>query len=63
MIFASTLELCEVSIFFNDRLLRGNRAIKIDSNSLDAFDSPNFPPLATVGATIAADRARWPTPR
>lgn len=61
-IFAAQLELCEVAIFFNDRLLRGNRAIKIDSNSLDAFDSPNFPPLATVGATIAADRARWRPP-
>ena len=61
-IFAAQLELCEVAIFFNDRLLRGNRAIKMDSNSLAAFDSPNFPPLATVGAAIAADRARWRPP-
>ena len=50
--FAAQLELCEVAIFFDDRLLRGNRASKVDSAALTAFDSPNFPPLATVGATI-----------
>ena len=62
VIFASTLELCEVSIFFNDRLLRGNRAHKIDSNGLDAFESPNFPALATVGARVATARANWIEP-
>lgn len=62
IIFAAQLELCECAIFFNDRLLRGNRAVKVDSNSLNAFDSPNFPPLATVGATINAERGRWRLP-
>ena len=62
MVFAAQLELCEVAIFFNDRLLRGNRAVKIDSNSLAAFDSPNFPPLATVGASVVANRASWRAP-
>jgi len=62
MVFAAQLELCEVAIFFNDRLLRGNRATKVDSNGLDAFDSPNFPPLATVGARISSDRALWRRP-
>lgn len=61
-IFAAQLELCEVAIFFNDRLLRGNRAVKVDSNSLDAFDSPNFPPLATVGARVSTDRVAWRAP-
>ena len=62
MVFAAQLELCEVAIFFDDRLLRGNRAHKIDSSSLSAFDSPNFPPLATVGATIDAERTAWRAP-
>ena len=62
VIFASTLELCEVSIFFNDRLLRGNRAVKLDSAGLSAFDSPNFPPLATVGTSISAARHLWRPP-
>ena len=60
--FAAQLELCEVAIFFNDKLLRGNRAIKIDSNGLSAFDSPNFPPLATVGASISIERSVWKAP-
>jgi L-asparaginase len=62
VVFAAQLELCEVAIFFNDRLLRGNRASKVDSNGLDAFDTPNFPPLATVGARISSDRAIWRRP-
>ena len=60
VIFASTLELCEVSSFFNDRLLRGNRAIKIDADGRAAFDSPYFPALATIGARIdTAGRFLW----
>ena len=34
----------------------------MDSNGLDAFDSPNFPPLATVGARISTDRVNWHPP-
>ena len=45
-------------IFFNSVLLRGNRAIKVDSQGLAAFDSPNLPPLATVGATVVPYGAR-----
>ncbi len=35
----------EVCIFFHDRLLRGNRASKVNSAGLLAFDSPNLEPL------------------
>lgn len=59
LMFASQLELCEVAIFFNDRLLRGNRAIKCDSSGLAAFDTPNLAPLATIGATVATSRHLW----
>ncbi len=52
IIFATTSEFPEVCICFNDKLLRANRAIKINSVGLDAFDSPNFPPLATLGAFV-----------
>ena len=62
MVFAAQLELCEVAIFFDDRLIRGNRASKVDSSALTAFESPNFPPLATVGATINAEMAAWRAP-
>ena len=52
VLFASYPYFTEVCVFFNDRLLRGNRSSKVDSTSLGAFDSPNFPPLAIVGAEI-----------
>lgn len=45
--------LQEVCIYFNQRLLRGNRAQKASSTAFRAFDSPNFPHLATVGVDIA----------
>jgi L-asparaginase len=52
MIFASRPTINEVSIFFHDRLLRANRATKVNTHRLLAFDSPNFDPLATIGITI-----------
>ena len=42
----------EVCIFFRDKLIRGNRARKLDAANYGAFDSPNYPPLATVGEDI-----------
>ena len=48
MIFASREDFLEVAIYFHDRLIRGNRASKINSFRVDAFDSPNFPRLAEV---------------
>jgi L-asparaginase len=44
--------LKEVCIFFNHRLLRGNRTQKVSSHRFSAFDSPNFPHLAFIGITI-----------
>ena len=35
----------EVCLFFNHTLYRGNRVYKYSSNDLNAFASPNFPPL------------------
>jgi L-asparaginase len=45
----------EVTIFFDDVLLRGNRSVKVHADSYRGFDSPNFPPLATAGVTIDID--------
>lgn len=55
---ATSLWLCahqpihEVCIYFNQSLLRGNRTQKINSEGFNAFDSPNYPHLATVGIDI-----------
>ncbi len=42
----------EVAIYFHDQLFRGNRATKYSSESLDAFRSFNYPPLAEVGIDV-----------
>lgn len=42
----------EVCICFDGKLLRGNRAKKIHTSSLQAFDSPNFRALGHSGITI-----------
>jgi lysophospholipase len=35
--------------------MRGNRTVKIDTGSLDAFDCPNMPPLVNAGINIEVD--------
>ena len=42
----------EVCIYFDNVLMRGNRASKINSDNFRAFRSPNFPPLAEAGISI-----------
>lgn len=49
MMFAANTEICEVCIFSNDVLLRGNRSVKL-RHTLSAFTSPNYPPLAVMQA-------------
>jgi L-asparaginase len=50
---AAHAPLPEVCIYFNQRLLRGNRAQKISAARLNAFDSPNFPHLARIGIELS----------
>ncbi|EJD05684.1 asparaginase-domain-containing protein [Fomitiporia mediterranea MF3/22] len=45
----------ECCIFFNQCLYRGNRVSKVSSYDLDAFNSPNFPPLVNVGIDIVVN--------
>ena len=47
----------EVSLLFHSRLCRGNRTRKTSAEELDAFRSPNYPPLAEVGVKIAYNHA------
>ena len=46
----------EVCIYFNYRLLRGNRARKVQSIHFDAFESDNYPLLAEAGVEILYNR-------
>lgn len=55
--------IAEVCIFFNDRLIRGNRATKLDSSAIGAFDSPNMAPLAMMGTEMVINEPLIQTPR
>lgn len=46
----------EVCIYFEFKLLRGNRTIKINAENFNAFHSPNYPPLAESGVHIKYHR-------
>ncbi|NUM81176.1 asparaginase [bacterium] len=48
----ATYDIPEVGIFFDYKLFRGNRTIKISIDDFDAFSSPNYPLLAEVGLNI-----------
>ncbi len=45
----STRRIPESCLYFNSVLLRGNRSVKVNASRFAAFDSPNYPVLATVG--------------
>lgn len=55
----------EVCIYFENKLLRGNRTIKYSAEHFNAFVSPNLPPLAEAGIQIRYNRnvIRYPTVR
>ena len=45
-------DIPEVTLFFYNNLLRGCRAVKVNASGFEAFESPNFEPLANVGVNI-----------
>ena len=48
LIIAGTFVIPEVCLFFHHKLFRGNRTAKVSASSFEAFESPNFEPLAKV---------------
>eukprot|EP00931_Biecheleriopsis_adriatica_P088570 TRINITY_DN62861_c0_g1_i1.p1 TRINITY_DN62861_c0_g1~~TRINITY_DN62861_c0_g1_i1.p1 ORF type:complete len:432 (-),score=60.64 TRINITY_DN62861_c0_g1_i1:293-1588(-) len=48
MILAATEGWCDVGLYFNGKLLRGNRTTKVHASNFMAFDSPNLQPLAMM---------------
>ena len=45
----------EVTLFFYNKLLRGCRAVKVNASGFEAFESPNFEPLAEIGVDITGN--------
>ena len=46
----------EVSIFFESKLTRGNRTTKVHAEHFNAFQSPNYPTLASAGVHLVYHR-------
>ncbi len=46
----------EVAVYFENRLLRGNRTFKYNAEHFEAFQSGNYPPLAEAGVHIRYHR-------
>jgi L-asparaginase len=55
LLIAANYSIPEVCLYFANKLLRGCRAVKVSADGLDAFASPNFPPLGTAGVDVVID--------
>jgi lysophospholipase len=53
---SGTYLIPEVSLYFNHRLWRGNRSMKVSSVEFDAFKSFNLEPLVKLGCNV---EVRW----
>ncbi|ELR8701481.1 asparaginase [Vibrio vulnificus] len=49
---AANYPVNEVTLFFNNQLMRGNRSVKSHADGFNAFTSPNLPPLLEAGINI-----------
>ncbi|HEY6137012.1 MAG TPA: asparaginase [Thermoanaerobaculia bacterium] len=52
LLIAAKYDIPEVCLYFGGKLLRGCRSVKVSASGFAAFDSPNVPPLGTVGIDI-----------
>ncbi|CAJ0929384.1 unnamed protein product, partial [Mesorhabditis belari] len=52
LIIAGNFDIPEVAVVFNNKLMRGNRTMKLDNSALDAFVCPNMHPLAEMNINI-----------
>jgi L-asparaginase len=52
LLISANYDIPEVCLYFGGKLLRGCRSTKVSADGFAAFDSPNFPPLGTVGIDI-----------
>jgi len=52
ILIAGQYNVPEVCLFFNNKLMRGNRTTKMSSDKIEAFDSPNLPSLAIFEVSI-----------
>lgn len=52
LLVAGHFHIPEVTIFFHNKLIRGNRSTKESTNEMEAFNSPNLAPLGVMGVNF-----------
>lgn len=52
LLLAANSQIAEVCVYFHGQLFRGNRVTKVSADDFDAFESPNYAPLAELGVDI-----------
>lgn len=52
---AGPFQIPEVVIYFDNKILRGNRSTKASSSRMMAFESPNIPPLAVFDVNLEVE--------
>lgn len=57
LLLAANYTIPEVCLYFHNKLFRGCRAVKVNADGFNAFDSPNCPPLAELGVEIVINWA------
>jgi L-asparaginase len=58
LVMAGNFDIPEVCLLFDHHLLRGNRAVKVNSEGFGAFASPNCEPLGWLGVSIELNHGR-----
>lgn len=48
--------ICEVTLYFEYKLLRGNRSLKVSAEYFDAYQSPNYDVLGQSGVHLKIDK-------
>lgn len=56
---AAYLDVPEVVVFMNRSVFRGNRTMKVHNGGLKAYDSPNYPALASLTTKLVPYPSRW----
>ena len=52
LLIAGNYPVPEVGLYFGGKLLRGCRTTKVNASGLNAFDSPDYPPLGIAGIDL-----------
>ncbi len=52
---AGPFQIPEVVVYFDNKILRGNRSTKASSSKMEAFESPNMAPLAIFDVNLAVE--------